>query len=118
MPGFRLRPDADAATVAAHLDAIERSLAASPHAERVVLVAGEVLSNVTEHGSEPVDVEWEESGGGTVVLTVRGRGPGAEQIHRATLPEPGATRGRGLFLVQALASAVSDGPDGLVLSFY
>lgn len=116
MPGFRLDPGADTKTVAAHLDAIERGLGASPLAERVLLAIAEVLSNAAEHGVGPVDIEWSRAPS-SVVLVVRGDGPGADQIRSATLPRPEATRGRGLFLIQTLASSVEDEPSGLRLTF-
>lgn len=116
MPGFRLDPGADTATVAAHLDAIERDLGASPLAERVVLVAAEVLSNAAEHGAARVRVEWER-GTASVVLRIRGAGPDAAQICRGVLPAPGAVRGRGLFLIHTLASSVEDEPGGIRMTF-
>ncbi len=116
MPGFRLDPGAEPSTVAALLDALERDLGPSLLAERVLLVAAEVLSNAAEHGSGPVRMEWTVADG-TIDLTVDGEGPSADQVRRATLPEPSATRGRGLFLIHALASSVEDRPRGLLLSF-
>lgn len=116
MPGFRLHPGADAATISAFLDEIQQALGTSELAERVLLAAAEVLSNAAEHGAEPVGVEWEQ-GKSSVVLTVRGRGPGAERIRHATLPDPRATRGRGLFLIHSLASTVEDVRGGLRLTF-
>ncbi len=116
MPGFRLAPCADTATIAAHLDAIERDLGLSPLAERVLLVAAEVLSNAAEHGDEAVHVGWEATTA-AVVLTVRGKGPGAAQIRDAVLPEASTTRGRGLFLIDELASSVEDVTDGLRITF-
>ena len=116
MPGFRLAPGADAATVAAHLDAIEQSLTGSPLSERVVLAAGEVLSNAAEHGAEPVDIDWRRERE-DVVLRVRGPGPTAETIRTSCLPTVSATRGRGLFLIRTLATDVGDLADGLLLIF-
>ncbi len=116
MPGFRLDPGADAATVAAHLDAIERDLGTSPLAERILIVAAEVLSNASEHGAAAIRVEWER-GTASVVLRIRGGGPEAAQIRRAELPAAGAMRGRGLFLIHTLSSSVEDEAGGIRLTF-
>lgn len=60
------------------------------------LIFGELVSNVVRHAAGPIEVEvfWDREG---CRLIVRDRGPGF--IARASLPEPYAESGRGLFLI-------------------
>ena len=114
MPGFTLARGASPAAVAEGLAALQRDLAgvAPALADRVMIVAGEIGANAVEHGSGPLRVQWTVTRD-AVSLDLRGTGPGARTIRAAILPGPGATRGRGLFLVQTLATSVEDVPGGI-----
>lgn len=118
MPGFTLAPGADAATVAAAQAELERGLGGVPPglSHRVMIVAGEIAANAVEHGRGAVTVAWTVAGG-AVRLDVLGPGPDVGQIRAATLPPDDAVRGRGLFLIQALATSVDAVQGGLRLRF-
>jgi anti-sigma regulatory factor (Ser/Thr protein kinase) len=123
MPGYTLAPGADARAVAAVLDGVEREAreGGTPPStvDRVVLVAGEAVANAVEHGAGEVTVQWIPAGsGGRLLVSEGGRGPGLDAVQGARLPEStGATRGRGLFLIQQLSDRVDVGPDGLGVWF-
>lgn len=126
MPGHTLATlarGADAGAIAAVLDLVERAARASGLAprtvDRVVLVAGEALSNAVEHGDGEVTVEWVPAGSGGRLRVAQGSGgPGAGSISAARLPdEATATRGRGLYLIQQLADRVEAAPDALTIWF-
>lgn len=80
--------------------------------DRVVLVAGEALSNAIEHGYESpeqtlrVEVLQAEH---ELELVIQEATPGVhqDQVEASMLPEdPLATSGRGLFLIRTLADVV------------
>ena len=114
MPGFTLIPGADASAAAQGLAALERDLGGVPAglADRTMIVAGEIVANATEHGHDPLRIWWTVAPD-TVTLDRAGAGPDARAVGAATLPDTGATRGRGLFLVATLASQVEDVAGGL-----
>ncbi|HEX8384745.1 MAG TPA: ATP-binding protein [Rubricoccaceae bacterium] len=120
MPSYSLAPGADLGAVGPMLDRVERDVRASglptPTVDRIVLVAGELLANAVEHGGGGVALQWEPSHrGGTLWV---GRGGGEEEaIRGAHLPDPSATRGRGLYLVQRLSDELSEAEGGLVVGF-
>jgi anti-sigma regulatory factor (Ser/Thr protein kinase) len=68
------------------------------------LVVGELVGNVVRHapGVAEVAIEWQEE---TPVLHVLDRGPGFESA--PALPTTMSERGRGLFIVSALAREFS-----------
>lgn len=72
--------------------------------ESAALIFGELVGNVVRHAPGPIAVRlhWEA---GTAVLAVRDAGPGFEWDH-ASLPDPLAECGRGLFIVQAMARSI------------
>ena len=82
-------------------------------ADRVRLAAGEALGNAVEHGpGEPIAFEWTPTArGGRLRIRDGGRLP-AGSIHAATLPAHDATRGRGLYILDALTDRVTVEADG------
>lgn len=68
----------------------------------LTLVAGELVANALEHGTPPAALEVVVQGPGTVLVSVLDGGP---VIPLSPLPiAPAAVRGRGLAIVEALAS--------------
>ncbi len=118
MPGFTLAPGADAATVAAAHSDLALGLSGLPRAlaDRVLIVAGEIAANAVEHGAGDVTLAWTVSAE-SVRLDVLGPGPDVRQIRAAILPPDDAVRGRGLFLIQALATSVEPVAGGLRIRF-
>ncbi len=118
MPGFILAPGADAAVAVAAQSDLERDLAlvAGDLADSVLLVVGEITANALEHGTGEVTVTWSVTEG-AVRLDVLGPGPDTVQIRAATLPPDEATRGRGLFLIQTLATTVEAVEGGIRICF-
>ena len=120
MPGLRLVPGADASAQASILVRIEADLqqagVTDDVADRVLIVAGELLANVAEHGLAPARLGWTVRRD-RVDVAVEGAGPRADAVRSASLPEAAATRGRGLFLIAALADRLHDAPEGLVATF-
>ncbi len=72
--------------------------------ESAVLIFGELVGNVVRHapGAIAVRLYWED---GAAVLIVRDAGPGFDW-DCASLPDPLAECGRGLFIVQAMARSI------------
>ena len=121
MTRFVLASDADSDALARVLDGIEAAAGGgglpAETVDRVVLVAGELLSNAVEHGTEPVTAWWEATpDGGRLVLSGGGR-PVAGWILGAALPDADATRGRGLFLVRELTDGLEDTQGNLAVTF-
>jgi anti-sigma regulatory factor (Ser/Thr protein kinase) len=114
MPGFTLDPGADMHSVSSGLAALERSLTEVSHplTDRVMIVAGEIAANASEHGLAPLGIQWTITPQ-MVTLDLSGSGPDAQKIAYSELPGPEATRGRGLYLIRTLASSIEDGPEGL-----
>ena len=115
---YTLRPGADAQAIADVLDSIEREAAdaglAPATVDRVVLVAGELLSNAVEHGDVGASVRWHSDGR----LEVEGQGgPWRSTLQHAALPSTEVTRGRGLFLIRSLADGVAVGTRSLTATF-
>jgi len=87
--------------------------------DRVTLAAGEAVGNAVEHGSDQdpkreFRVSWESADDG-YWLRVEDDGPGLDPalLEAAGLPDdPLSTRGRGLFLMRALADEVRLEADG------
>ena len=121
MPGLRIAPGADSVAIAAALDAIEGRVRLSGVSDdvldRVVLVAGEVLANVAEHGEQPVVVHWHGDTAGGCLSVVGDAGPGSDRIASAELPPADSFGGRGLFLIRALSERVVTEGDRLDLHF-
>lgn len=117
MPGLRLVPGADAAAQATILSRIEADLqqagVVDELADRVMIVAGELLANAAEHGATSTRLCWTVLQD-RVEIAVEGAGPRAGAVRAAPLPESAATRGRGLFLIASLADSLHDAPRGLV----
>ncbi len=69
------------------------------------LIFGELVGNVVRHAPGPIAVRlrWEHD---IAVLAVRDFGPGFDW-KRASLPDPLAEGGRGLFIVQAVAGSIT-----------
>jgi anti-sigma regulatory factor (Ser/Thr protein kinase) len=67
------------------------------------IIVGELISNVILHAPGPIGMHcwWE---GATAILIVADRGPGLPPVR--PLPDPTATTGRGLLLIDALAKSV------------
>lgn len=118
MPGFTLAPGASAPAVAAALSSMERDLGGLPDEtlDRVMIVAGELAANAAEHSRTPVSVAWHVRSDG-VDLDVIGAGASARAIEAATLPPGDAVRGRGLYLIRSLSTAVEARADDLRLRF-
>jgi anti-sigma regulatory factor (Ser/Thr protein kinase) len=102
------------ATAARFVEAAAAEAALPPAlAERLLLAAGEAVSNAIEHGNgeDParlVRLEWAALPDGGV-LSVQDEGPGLtrEQVLTAELPaDPYQTGGRGLFLIRTLSDDV------------
>ena len=117
---YTLPPGADVQALADVLDGLEgdalRSGLSQATVDRVVLVAGELLSNALEHGGGRVSIWWHPEGGGRLEVQGRG-GPWRADLMRAALPGAEATRGRGLFLVRSLGDGVSVGLESVSVSF-
>ena len=71
--------------------------------DAVELIVGELVANAIRHAPGPIGmhVNWS---GDQAVLVVVDRGPGIPAVRAA--PEPTATSGRGLRIIQALARDV------------
>ena len=71
--------------------------------DAVELIVGELVSNVIQHAPGPIGMHcwWEGDG---AILLVADRGPGLPPVR--PLPDPQATHGRGLLLIDALARSV------------
>jgi anti-sigma regulatory factor (Ser/Thr protein kinase) len=71
--------------------------------EAVEIIVGELVTNVIRYapGAVGIHVAWEDEG---AVLIVGDRGPGIPAVR--SLPDPTASSGRGLYLIQALARQV------------
>jgi len=68
----------------------------------LVLVTGELVANALEHGIAPAALEVIDEGEGTVLVSVLDGGP---VVPLQPLPiAPGAVRGRGLAIVEALST--------------
>lgn len=118
---FALASDADNDALAGVLDGIESAAREgglrAGTVDRVVLVAGELLSNALEHGTAPVTGLWEATpAGGRLVLSGRG-GPVAGWIRTAALPDADSTSGRGLFIVRELSDGAEDSGGDFAVSF-
>ena len=68
--------------------------------DAVELIVGELVSNVIRYAPGPlgIHVSWEGEG---AVLIIADRGPGIPAVR--IVPDPVATSGRGLYIIQALA---------------
>lgn len=119
MPGFTLAPGADATAIAAAQALLEGDLGDVPGdlADRVMIVLGEIVANAVEHGSTSFTVSWSIAKE-QIWLDVLGPGPDAALICAATLPANDALRGRGLFLIQSLATSIDSIAGGLRLRFH
>jgi anti-sigma regulatory factor (Ser/Thr protein kinase) len=68
----------------------------------LIIIAGELVANALEHGMPPAALELMLDDSGTVLVSVLDGGP---VIPLSPLPiAPGAVRGRGLAIVETLAS--------------
>jgi anti-sigma regulatory factor (Ser/Thr protein kinase) len=68
----------------------------------LMIVAGELVANALEHGMPPASLQVVLDGSGSVLVSVLDGGP---VIPLSPLPiAPGAVRGRGLAIVESLAS--------------
>lgn len=121
MPRFALAHDADSGALAAVLDAVEAAAQASGlrrgTVDRVVLVAGELLSNAVEHGSGDVAVWWQDTPTGGRLVVSGGGQPGADRVNAATHPDTLSTRGRGLAIVRELADEITSERGSISASF-
>ncbi len=71
--------------------------------DAVEIIVGELISNVVQHAPGPIGMHcwWE---GDRAILLVADRGPGLPPVR--PIPDPAATNGRGLLLIDALAQSV------------
>lgn len=107
---------ASAATLRSHLTADLVELPIPPTLiDDVVLVATELITNAIRHG-EPlaggqVTVTWQVADGEVLIRVTDAGSPQRPQVRH---PSPRETSGRGLALVEALATrwGVEDAPDG------
>ena len=85
---------------------LETRATADSDIDAAALVFGELVGNVVRHAPGPIAIElhWHE---GTAVLRVRDQGPGFEWSGCSHLPEPMAESGRGLFIVETIASSLA-----------
>ncbi len=80
---------------------------ASSDLDAVELIVGELVANVIRHAPGPIGIHvaWEGDG---AVLVVSDRGPGIEPVR--CVPDCDAESGRGLLLVESLATRVRIDP--------
>lgn len=95
--------EATRARIAVRAFLIERADAAKSDLDAAELIVGELVANVIRHapGAIGIHVCWKDQ---EAVLVVTDRGPGVPAVR--CVPDRGATSGRGLFLIQALARTV------------
>ena len=115
MPRILLRSGPEAPS--AGLGALDRWLAGVGEsvADRVRIAAGELLGNAVAHGpGSPFWLEWIPDAEGGELRIVGGGAVAAEAFQQAKLPATESTRGRGLYIVRAVADTLTVGPDGTV----
>ena len=117
---FTIAPGADSEAQAVVLDRLEadasRDNLPPSTVDRIVLVAGELVSNAAEHGDEVVTFWWGSSAeGGHLCVSP---GPGELAVRSAVLPHAEAVRGRGLFLVHELGDGVTGDAETLRVRFF
>lgn len=102
--GWTLPEGPEAAAAARrHVSAVG---AGRPDLDDALLVVSELCSNALRHGDPPRELRvWAEGGTLRVEIENRSRGGGSEALSAPrAMPDPDATRGRGLAIVQRLAA--------------
>lgn len=114
--GHSIPPGASSRAVSAVLDRIEAEATAAGlpagTVDRIVLVAGEVISNALEHGTAGVTLVIEASSTAASMHTT-----GQTASVDASLPVTEATRGRGRFLIRTLSDSVEASLTGCQYGF-